>query len=110
MRSLSLALLLLLVPTIAAAEPITKRRTTLVANEVSVTTSATAIPTTAATGRVSLCIFNNGAVPIYIGPSGVTTSTGFPLSPGAAWCDDVGQQVVYGIVASGTAAARYLED
>lgn len=77
---------------------------------VSVTTSATLLPASALTNRTSLCVYNNGSATLFVGTSGVTTSTGFPVPAGGAFCDDVGSQPYYGIVASGTVEARVLEN
>lgn len=81
-----------------------------VATAVTVTTSATLLPASALTGRISLCVYNNGAATIYLGPSGVTAASGFPLPAGGAFCDDVGAQAYYGIAAAGTVEARVLEN
>ena len=42
-------------------------------------------------------------------PFSVTTANGFPLARGATYCDDLGSQVLYCIVAAGTENARVLE-
>jgi hypothetical protein len=82
----------------------------LVNGTVTVTTTATALPATAATGRSSLSVKNNGAVTIYVGSSTVTSANGYPLAPNAEISFDVGDQViVYGITASGSADIRVLE-
>ena len=78
-------------------------------SEVTCATTATAITTTA--GRVSLCVYNtSGSASIYIGPSTVTTSNGFPIAAGGSFCDDVGNTRYYCIVSAGTVAARILEN
>src|SRR5262249_17753476 len=77
---------------------------------VSVGTSATQLPSSPLSGRVSLCITNNSAVTIYVGGSSVTTSNGTPVSPTGSFCDDVGSQLYYAIVATGTADVRVLEN
>jgi hypothetical protein len=114
-----LLVLALLAPLAANAQetPIRTRKglTTLTVTAVSVSSSATALPTTPIAGRTSICLFNNGAATVFIGPSGVTTSNGFPLAPGAAFCDDANTrsgaaQAYYGIVATGTAEVRVLEN
>jgi hypothetical protein len=71
---------------------------------------ATLLPTTAATNRSSACFYNNGGNTIFIGTSTVTTGNGFPVIKGAAWCDDIGSQVYYCIVASSTENMRVLEN
>jgi hypothetical protein len=77
---------------------------------ISVGATATLLPGSVLTNRVSLCIYNNGAQTIFLGASGVTTANGLPLPAGGAFCDDVGSQPYYGIVASSTADARVLEN
>lgn len=59
--------------------------------------------------RVSLLIRNVGTVDIYLGLSGVTTSTGMLLSPGEWIADDSSTDAWYGITGSGTGAVRYIE-
>ena len=80
---------------------------------VSVTTSATAIPTTALPGRQSILIHNDGAATVYIGTSTVTTTgatKGYPLAAGKDLPMDVGPNVVmYGIVVTGTVSVVILE-
>lgn len=86
-----------------------KTATNPLATGVSCATTATALPATALTNRQSLCVYNNGTNTIFLGPSGVTTTNGFPLARGASYCDDVGSQVLYCIVSAGTENARVLE-
>lgn len=50
---------------------------------VTVGTSATALPSSALSSRKSMIVFNNGNTTIYLGPSGVTTSSGLPVYAGA---------------------------
>lgn len=81
-------------------------------NSITVTSSATELAAsgTPLADRRTLCIFNNSSVTIYIGDSGVTTSTGFPLGAGAAMYLDVSDDVdVYAIAASGSNNVRILE-
>lgn len=54
-------------------------------NQQAVTASATALATNSAK---SVCVtaFTTNTTIVYIGPSGVTTSTGFPLAPGQGTC------------------------
>lgn len=56
----------------------------------------------------SLAFYNAGAVTVYLGRSGVTTATGYPLAAGEHFAADLSetQDEVYGIVASGTAEVR----
>lgn len=74
---------------------------------VSVTTAATALPTTAMAGRKYIRAQNIGTATIYIGDANVTADTastgGVQLLPYATWeemFDDT--VVIYGIVATGT--------
>ena len=77
---------------------------------VTVTTTATAIPATALAGRRAMMVRNNGSVTVYLGDSTVTSTNGFPLSPGEEKSYELGPPVtLYGITASGTADVRVLE-
>lgn len=62
--------------------------------------------------RKSLLIRNVGTVDIYLGLSGVATSTGMLLSPGE-WLAESGDgcstDAWYGITGAGTGAVRYIE-
>ena len=78
----------------------------------SVTTSATSINGTQYPGWI---LVNNGSVTLYIGDSGVTTATGFPIPPGTPYSPrEIAHQAlkgqagdrIYGIVASGTCDVR----
>ena len=74
---------------------------------VSVTTSATKLPTTPLIGREYIQIQNVGTSTVYIGSSSVTANTastgGFQLLPYATWYAGYDNTVdVYGRVASGT--------
>lgn len=81
------------------------------ATAVTVTTSATALPTTALTNRRSLVVYNNSSVTVFIGGSSVTTSNGMPIAAGtySPAIDASPGLVIYGIVASSTADMRVLE-
>lgn len=77
---------------------------TLVSAQVSVGSTPTSI-LGADTARLGGLIRNVGSATVYIGPSGVTTSTGFPLAAGADLPTDVVAGIVgaiYGITATGT--------
>ena len=79
-------------------------------SNITVTTSATAMPTTSLSGRVTMAVRNNGAAVIYLGHAAVSTANGYPLAAGAEIGLDVGPQVIiYGIVATGTVDVRILE-
>jgi hypothetical protein len=88
--------------------PVDKTLTAPVVTSTTCTTASTALPTTA--NRKSLCIINVGAGNIFFGPTGVTAATGFQLSSGTAWCDDVGSQAYFCIRSAGTADVRTLEN
>lgn len=60
------------------------------------------------TGRIAVTILNSGSVEYWIGVSGVTTSTGVPLQPGASQTLNT-TAAVYGITAGGVGAASALE-
>jgi len=82
---------------------------------ISVTTSATTLPSTALAGRRRVVLANvDPGVTVYLGAcSGttVTTSNGFPLVAGMVLPMELGPDaVVCGIVASGTVAVRVLEE
>lgn len=47
---------------------------------------------------------------VYLGGSGVTTSTGFPLATGQSISSSAFLGAVYGITASGTVNVRYWEE
>lgn len=77
---------------------------------VTIAATATAIPTTALPGRISIYIKNTGSNTIYLGNSAVATTDGYPLSAGQAVSFDIGPNVtIYGIVASGTETTRIIE-
>lgn len=78
------------------------------AGQVSVGTVATEIVPAAGSGsRVRL--LNKGGTSVFIGPSGVATTTGFELaaSEAADLVLEAGESV-YGIVAAGTETVHYL--
>jgi hypothetical protein len=77
---------------------------------VSVGGTPTLLPTTALANRERLIVYNNGSATVYLGGSTVTTSTGLPVLPGAAWTLDCGpDQAVYAIAQAGTQNVRVLE-
>lgn len=84
--------------------------TSLVNGTRTVTSSATAIPATAANDRKALILRNNGANEVYLGDANVTTSSGFPLKPGEIIALDVSKEVVvYGITAATSENVRFME-
>lgn len=93
----------------AAGEPIFYAGSTVKSSAVSVSTSATALPSSALASRRALIIYNNGSATIYLGASGVTTAAGFPLAAGQSLALEVGTLAIYGIVAASTVEARIME-
>lgn len=59
----------------------------------------------------AVAVYNNGSETIYLGPSDVTTSSGFPLEAQASlsFKFDSASDELFGVVASGTAEARVIE-
>ena len=72
------------------------------------TTSAASI-VAANPDRLSVTIHNAGSVVVYLGPSGVTTSTGLPLAVGATLTDTTSVDAWHAITASGTGDLRIIE-
>lgn len=62
------------------------------------------------TSRKRVIIVNPGSATVYIGASGVTTSTGFALAGNGASMTILSDDAVYGVVASGTATLGYWEE
>ena len=82
----------------------------IVPTATTVSTNATAIPATAATGRKSIILHNAGSNTIYLGNASVTTSNGLLLEPSEKLSIDLDKEVVlYGIVAESTEVIRSLE-
>ena len=80
------------------------------ASAVTAGVTALSLPATALADRKALYVFNNGSVRIYVGGSGVTTSTGIPVRPGTGQGFDADDScLLYAI--SGTAGqnVRVLE-
>lgn len=88
-------------------------KTKVLSSNLTATSVASAIPTTALTGRRSVAICNNSAstVTAYIGASNVSSSNGFPLSSSNPCISlDVSSAVaLYAVTASSTADLRVLE-
>lgn len=76
---------------------------TMSTNQVSVSTTAVSL-INANTNRKTLMITNNGDDTTFIGPSGVTASTGFPLTTGKSFKDDVSTAAYYAICDTGESA------
>ena len=98
-----------MVPVDAAGVALHYKGTTILATAVSVGTSATALPASVLANRRLMLIYNNGNVPIYIGGSGVTTSTGVLLWPRQMMVFDTGGLVLYAIAATSGNNVRVLE-
>lgn len=82
---------------------------TVTATRVTVATTQTLIYTGAAGGSTVL-LRNPGTVSVYLGPTGVLTTTGFELAAGDAITIAMGpNDPLYGIVASGTNIVHVLE-
>lgn len=84
------------------------RRGTPVATQVTVASTQTSL-IAANANRKGIAIKNNGGSPMWIGPTGVTTSTGFQLDPGQTWTDDLSTIQWYGIVTSTSMNASVVE-
>jgi hypothetical protein len=78
--------------------------------QVTVTTTATALDQSTS-GPRSLLLRNRGAVAVFLGGSGVTSSTGLQLDPGETLSLDVPKfgAGVYGRTASSTARVDVLQ-
>lgn len=77
---------------------------------VSVQDSATLLPASALAGRTRMMIQNNGDKPIFVGPSGVTTSTGLEISKGSTLSVEWGEAVaMYAISTVAGQDVRVLE-
>lgn len=79
-------------------------------------TSSSAAPTTTSGSvlaandqRKAAIIHNAGTAIVYVGASGVTTSTGIPLAAGATITDDVSTDAWHAVMASGTGDLRIIE-
>jgi len=81
---------------------------------VSVSNSATALPTTALAGRKSIAVKNLGSTVVYLGSSTVTADTtstgGFQLTQDDVFQADIGENtILYGITSSGTSNVCIIE-
>jgi hypothetical protein len=105
----------------ASASPVTPSNqpvgaATIATNQVSVATTAGGTQIVAArtgvagTGRVSVTVCNTGTTAVYLGASGLTTSTGQYLAGIAGACATFNTTAaIYGIVGSGTETVAYSE-
>jgi hypothetical protein len=82
----------------------------LTANTVTVDTTAGGVPVFTPSGgvRYGVILFNNGAVTIYVGPSGVSNTTGIPVAAGASLSLDEIGDAIYAKAASSSADVRFL--
>ena len=77
---------------------------------VTVGTGAVALPTTALSGRMRLVVQNLGSKAIFIGPSGVTTTSGMQVSAGSTLVVELGDAVnLYGISTAAGQNVRVFE-
>lgn len=81
---------------------------------ITITDTATKIPTTNIDNRKAISVFNmsqNADEIIYLGGAGVTTATGYPLQPSQGLPFDLSSGAsLYGIVATGQSVnLRYIE-
>ncbi len=91
---------------VTASEP-----SSVATNQISVgTTAGGTVICAARAGRKSLTIINHGTTDVYVGPNGVSTTSGALLTgqKGAGIAFD-GGAAVYGIVDSGTQTVSYVE-
>lgn len=94
-----------------AVRPVLKSAASVAAKNVSCGTSATSLTSSPLSNRQSVTFFNNGTNTVFIGPSGVTTTVGLPLLPGAYFQDDINSpQEYFCVVAAGTESVRVLEN
>lgn len=86
-------------------------RNSLKTSQVTVnSTTPTALPATALKGRLFVRIYNYGTVPLLIGDSTITTSTGWEVLPKSSETFYMEDSItLYGIVASGSADVRIQE-
>ena len=81
---------------------------------ITVTTSATALPTTALRGRRTIMVKNTSTTTVYLGSSTVTADTvstgGFQLKIDEVFIGDISDDIIlYAIVSTGTATVNVLE-
>lgn len=82
--------------------------TAIAAGQVSCTTAATSIAAARDT-RKAIVLVNRSTTAVFIGPSGVTTSTGLQLNQNDSITIRTTAQV-FGIVSLGTATVHYIEE
>jgi hypothetical protein len=77
---------------------------TFTVGQTAVTGTAAALPTHAANGVCVKALIGN-TINVYIGPTGITTSTGFELPPGQGWCGALNNLNAVFVIASTTGAS-----
>lgn len=73
-------------------------------NQQAVTASAVALASQAAKGVCVQALLAN-QIDVFVGASGVTTSTGYPLTPGSSWCGNLSNVNQVFVIASTTGAS-----
>lgn len=79
-------------------------RTTALSGQQAVTGTAASLGTHAVAGGFCVVADIGNTIPVYIGPAGVTTSTGYPLVAGQPACNNLGNTNELFVVASTTGA------
>lgn len=81
----------------------------VVAAQVNVGTTATLLSADEGRDGSSVLVQAPSGVTLYVGGSGVTTTTGFPVPPGQTLSVDLPSfDAIYGVLASGSATASVL--
>ncbi len=60
--------------------------------------------------RKSIMIRNQGATDMFVGNTGLTVNTGFPIRASEVFVLDRTTAAIYGITAAGTTTAAFLEE
>ena len=79
-------------------------RATVLSGQQAVTGSAVALATNTVKGICVKALAGN-TINVYLGPSGITTSTGFELAPGGGVCSPVTNSNLLYVIASTTGAS-----
>lgn len=105
----------LLVASLSGAQPVATVRDAppnlgIASAAVTVGTSEAALPSSALSNRRRLIVQNRGTVAIYLGPTGVTTSSGLEVLPNGVVVIELGPGVtVFGISGSAGQNVRVFE-
>jgi hypothetical protein len=84
--------------------------TAIAASAESVTTSSGALIASPLANRENVWVYNHGNKVVYLGQSGVTTGTGFPIFPGSLLEAKIGAAVaIHAVAESGTQDVRVLQ-